>query len=245
MFFLCWGSFLNVLSYRLIRGEYLTSRSHCTTCNTKLAWYDLIPLFSWFFLRGRCRYCKKSISILYPFIELLTAISLSLLWLQFPLPFFVSYAFFFSALIITIRSDIETMLISRYVTLFLVPIGILLSAFEFLPISFYDSLWGAFVGYVSLLLIGKLFFLVTRKQGIGQGDLDLLAFIGSFCGVFGIWATVFIGSITGSIVGIIYLLITRTQQSLKIPFGPFLAGGALLFVFFQQTLTRFLFYTLI
>ena len=185
-------------------------------------------------LRGSCRYCKAPISILYPFIEILTSILLTALVLSVSTTFLFGYFFFFSALIVTIRSDLETMLISRFVTLFLVPIGFLLSWLHVIPLSFQESILGAFSGFIFLFLIAKLFTFFTGKHGMGQGDIDLIAFIGSFIGISGCWVTLFIGSFMGSIVGIIYIITAKPGPSAKIPFGPFLALGAMSYVLLQK-----------
>jgi len=234
-FFLCWGSFLNVLAYRLVHHHNFTHRSQCPHCTSVIAWYDNIPIISWFALRGKCRQCKQPISPLYPSIELFTTLALSLLFLYVPHHYFFAYFVFFSGLIVTIRSDIETMLISRFVTLLLVPFGVAFSFFGLLPITFLVSAASAFGGYAFLYIIAKLFFLVKGKQGIGQGDFDLLALIGAFIGPIGLWATILIGSIAGSIFGITYVVITGTSSTTtRIPFGPFLALGAMSFVLFQD-----------
>lgn len=162
------------------------------------------------------------------------------LYYYIPSSYFFSYFVFISALIVTIRSDLETMLISRYVTLFLVPFGFLFSALELLPISLTESIAGCFVGFGGLYLIAYTFYKLTGKHGLGQGDIDLLALVGSFTGIIGCWATILIGSVAGSLVGLIYMRIKKPTISIKIPFGPFLAFGAISYVFWQETIASFL-----
>ena len=237
-FFLCWGSFLNVLAYRFIIGQSIIKpRSSCPKCKKIIVWYDNIPLLSWLFLQGKCRNCQKSISFLYPFIELLTTITLLLLYIYIPHHYFLSYFIFFSALIITIRSDLETMLISRYVTLYLVPLGLFLSGCNLLPLSLHQSIFGALFGYLFLFTINYIFKRLRNIDGIGEGDFDLLLFIGSFTGIIGCWMSITIGSILGSFYGIISLIFTQNNKvsiaTTKIPFGPFLALGAIIFIFVQ------------
>jgi leader peptidase (prepilin peptidase) / N-methyltransferase len=241
-FFLCWGSFLNVLAYRLIKNQSIvTPRSSCPHCQSLIVWYDNIPVLSWLLLGGKCRTCKQPISLLYPCIEILTTIVLSLLYLSIPLHYFFAYFVFFSALIVTIRSDIETMLISRFVTLFLVPFGLVFSAYDLLPLSLPASMGGAFFGYSFLFTINALFKRLRNQDGIGEGDFDLLLFIGSFTGIIGCWISVTIGSLIGSLYGLYSILHSQKThennnvlQSAKIPFGPCLALGAILFIFFQK-----------
>lgn len=240
--FLCWGSFLNVLAYRLIQEQSIVKpRSFCPKCKHLIAWYDNIPVISWLLLRGSCRNCKQPISFLYPFIEILTAIVFSLLYVYIPLHYFFAYFIFFSALIVTIRSDLETMLISRYMTIFLAPLGILLSALDLLPISWQESVCGALFGYLFLFSINRIFKWWRNIDGIGEGDFDLLLFIGSFTGIIGCWASITLGSILGSLYGITSLFFTQSDETsqlslqTKIPFGPFLACGAIIFVLIQKT----------
>lgn len=236
-----WGSFLNVAAYRLIRGYNLIGpRSFCPHCTHKLSWYDTIPLLSFLLLKGRCRYCTYPISWLYPFIELLTAIIFTTLLVRIPSSYWLGYGIFFSALIITIRTDIETMLISRYVTLFLIPMGWLLAVFGLLPISLMQSVYGTLLGYFFLFFIAKTYFLYAKQEGMGQGDIELLAFIGAFTGIFGCWATLIIASVLGSCWAWVLMLYFKQGKKVKIPFGPFLAGGAILFVLFQHYFLSFL-----
>jgi len=244
-FFLCWGSFYNVLAYRLIIGQsIIRPRSTCPKCKKKITWYDNIPVISWLLLRGRCRHCKQSISFLYPFIECFTALILSFLYIYIPHHYFFGYFIFFSALIVTIRSDLETMLISRYATIYLVPCSVFLSACHLLPISLQQSLCGAFFGYLFLFIINKIFKYIRNIDGIGEGDFDLLLFIGSFTGIIGCWASITIGSIIGSLYGIMNLLFLNKNENsyittTKIPFGPFLVFGAIVFVFLRLHIFQF------
>lgn len=152
-----------------------------------------------------------------------------------------AYFIFFSALIVTIRSDIETMLISRYVTLCLIPIGILASYLELLPISTTESITSAVIAGGILWLIGQLFYLCTHRVGLGQGDIDLIAFIGSFTGLMGTWVTVMLGSILGTFFGLGLILTTGQKKSLPIPFGPFLAISAMVYVLYAPQIIIVLF----
>lgn len=240
---LCWGSFLNVVGHRLITNEDIVFlRSHCPHCKTQLAWYDLIPLFSWIWLHGRCRTCHHPISYLYPFIELFTVLTGLLLFVKVPSEYWLAYFLFFSALIVSIRTDLEYMLISQYMNVYLIPLSILASAFGMLPLTPLESILGAACGYGFLWALSHIFQSITGKESIGGGDIDLLAFIGSCTGLIGCWISLTIGSCLGSIIGITYLLYTGQQHGTKIPFGPFLATGALLYVLFQEQILSFLFF---
>jgi leader peptidase (prepilin peptidase)/N-methyltransferase len=132
------------------------------------------------------------------------------------------------------------MLISRFVTIFLIPISFVVSYFGYLPLSLSESIIGTLAGYCILKTISFIFFKLTHKEGLGEGDVDLLAFIGSWIGLVGVWATLLLASITGSIVGIIYMITTgRIKDSMNskdpvlLPFGPFLALSAIAFIYFQ------------
>lgn len=243
-FFLCWGSFLNVIAYRLMHEtfSFFDQRSRCPHCKYALTWYDNIPVVSWLTLKAQCRKCKKKISWLYPFIEIFSALSLFFLVLKSPYQYIPAYFLFFSALIITIRTDLETMYISRLVSLWLIPFGLLFSYLNLLPLSFFESIFGAVSGYLTLYCVVKGYYLLTKKIGMGQGDLELLAFIGSFTGIFGWWLSLLIGSCLGTVVGLIIVAVKKTSfKTLKIPFGPFLACGAIMYVLYGHYLVSLIF----
>jgi len=167
-------------------------------------------------------------------------VSLLSLW-YLPPHTHIAYFIFFSALIVTIRSDLETMLISRFVTLFLIPFGLFFAKIGFLPIDFLDSLFGILLGYGLLFIASTLFYWITKKEGMGQGDLELLAFIGSFIGVTGCWITLFLGALFGSLFGITYITLSGKSNQVRIPFGPFLSIAAMLYVLLQEKLFTLLF----
>ncbi len=239
--FICWGSFLNVVGHRLITNEDIVFlRSHCPHCKTTLAWYDLIPLFSWIWLRGRCRYCQEPISYLYPLIELLTVVAGLLLITHIEPTYWFAYFVFFSALIVSIRTDLEYMLLSQYMNVYLIPLSILCAYFDLLPITPLESMMGAAGGYAFLYFLSFIFRTLTGKECMGDGDIDLLAYIGSCTGIIGCWLSLTIGSLLGSCMGIAYLLYAGKGQGTRIPFGPFLAIGAIIYVLFQYDILTFL-----
>lgn len=226
-----------MLAYRLISGDsLLRARSFCPTCNTTLAWYDLIPLFSWIFLKGKCRTCSAPITWLYFFIEFITVLAFTSLFLLVPTAYWLAYGVFFSALLVTIRTDLEFMLISRYVSVFLVPFGFFFSYYDYIELSFFESILGTLTAYLFLRLVSVIFFKLTKREGMGEGDAELLAFIGSFIGLCGWWISLIVASLSGSLYGMGYMIWTRKKDSTKIPFGPFLALGALAYVLFQDQL---------
>jgi len=241
----CWGSFLNVVAYRLIRGISLHSRSHCTVCVKKIAWYDLFPIISWLHLWGKCRRCSASISVLYPLIEIVTGFMCLAVYMFIPPIYQLSYFIFFSALIITLRTDIENMVVVRYFTLGLIPVGIMASFLGLLPLHVTHSIMGALFGYGLLWVIRASYWRIRNIEGMGEGDLELLAGIGSFIGVTGCWITLLIGSLCGSLYGLILIAFFKKERMVKIPFGPFLIIGATFYVFFTTFLQSFFFQNLL
>jgi len=256
---LCWGSFLNVIAYRILHDKkFFTARSQCPSCHKIISWYDNIPLVSWILLRGRCRSCQAPISWLYPFIELVTGLVLiGLVLVLFDTLIlsilsegenvskdvilgFSAYLIFFSALIAATRTDLELMLIPQCFSMWLVPLGLAAAYFDLLYISFLESMIGAFFGYFLLFIVAWFFKKATGKDGLGVGDMELLALIGSFLGPIGVWFSLMIGSFSGLLIGVILLLITKKGGMSRIPFGPFLALGAALYFFFEPQLLSFL-----
>jgi leader peptidase (prepilin peptidase)/N-methyltransferase len=221
---LCIGSFLNVVIYRLPRREsFITGRSRCPLCGHTLAWYDLLPLLSFLFLLGRCRYCRAVISPRYPLIELLTGALFALLYLSFGLTAaFVKYAFFAAFLIIVSMIDLEHYIVpDRLVTAGLAG-GILLGVFS-KDRGLFSVLLGAGVAAGFLLLVALL-----SKGGMGGGDIKLAFVTGLFLG----WPLgplgIFLGSCLAGITGVFLLALRLKGRKDPIPFGPFIALGSLL-----------------
>ena len=233
--FLCWGSFLNVVAYRLLHQKpFFAPRSRCVSCKNIIAWYDLIPLFSWLFLRGRCRSCSATISWLYFLIELL---ALTVFWgiILFTHPsYWISYFLLFSALLITIRTDLENMVILRIFSLGLIPLGLLLSYFGYLPITLTESLLGILIGFGFLWLTKTIYFLLTNAVGMGEGDPELLAGIGAFVGPWACWNVLVAASFAGSLIGLFLVLkYGAIARKYPLPFGPFLALGTFITILFN------------
>lgn len=233
---LCWGSFLNVIAYRLVAEQTLfTTRSICPWCYTTIAWYDNIPLLSWFLLKARCRTCRTPISVVYPLIEAASAIiALGLVLISAPLQTKLVYGFFSSALLIATATDLYALVIPQCFTVWLIPVGIICAAVGWLPISAIQSMCGSMLGYGSLWLVGFLFSRYSKKEGLGIGDMELLSMIGSFLGPAATWHALSLSSLIGLTIGYCYLLYTKQQSSTRIPFGPFLALGALIMLFAQH-----------
>lgn len=254
IFGLVFGSFLNVCIYRLPKEESLVfPSSHCTNCGTNLKFYHNIPVISYIFLGGRCHSCGSGISIVYPVVELLTAVLVTLLFYKFgiTLKTFVYLILVFSLIVITFI-DLEHMIIPNVITLPGIIIGFVynlaitdwdllfraarnldLSSMLFIipRIPALNSLFGILIGGGSLLLIAYLYKLIRKNEGMGMGDVKLLAMLGAFLGVNGVFFIIFISSLVGSVVGIAIILINRQNLKFALPYGPFISLGAILFIF--------------
>lgn len=222
-----WGSFLNSIAYRLLNPNFFSYRySVCPHCKKRLRWYHLIPLLSFYALRGSCGFCQKNISGLYPLIEAITGCTALALYWYTPESYWLAYGVLFSALIISIRTDLEELVIIPYVSIYLVPLGWLFSAFNFLPISLLSSILTSSISYLLLWVCAHIFYRTTGTQGMGEGDFDLIALIGSFLGPIHTLYALAGAAWTGAIFGALYGFYIRNWRT-PIPFGPFLALGAL------------------
>ena len=236
MFGMCIGSFLNVCIYRLPSSMSILkpSRSFCPQCKSAIKSYDNIPVFSYIWLKGRCRNCKSSISLRYPLVELITGIlAISILFLFGLTLEGLVYFIFISSLLVITFIDIDHKIIPDIITLPGIPIG-LLTSFVLPAMTFMSSLVGLLVGGGSLLLVACVYSLITHKEGMGGGDIKLLGMIGAFLGWKGVIFTIFAASLTGTLVGIIVMLQKGKNLKFAIPFGPFLSIGAMSYVFFGE-----------
>lgn len=227
------GSFLNVCIYRIPAGEsVVTPRSRCPHCQTTIRWYHNLPVASWVLLRGRCAYCHASFSIRYPLVEALTGAFFALFLFRFGLHPATLVAWLLAAALVTISFiDFDHQIIPDVISLPGIPVGFLCSLA--LPwVSWQSSLLGILMGGGMLLTIALGYEWLTGHEGMGLGDVKLLAMLGGFLGAPAILPIIFLASIMGTIVGIPLMLITRAGRKLAIPFGPFLAGAALLYLFF-------------
>lgn len=227
------GSFLNVCIYRLPKNESVVfPPSHCPNCDYKIRWYDNIPVLSYLFLRGRCRKCGERISIQYPLVELLNGALTLGLFLRFGLtPAFGVLFLFCSALVVVTFIDLEHKIIPDVITLPGIVIGFAAS-FLFPQFGWVNSLIGILAGGGSLLLVGAGYELITKKEGMGGGDIKLLAMMGAFFGWKAILFIIFVASLVGSVIGIGVMLAQKKDSTFAIPFGPFLSSAAVIYLFF-------------
>ncbi len=233
------GSFLNVCICRLPKHESIVSPpSHCPVCSYQICWYDNIPLLSYLFLRGKCRGCGTSISLQYPLVELLNGVLTLLLFLRFGPTLVCAVLFMFcSALVVITFIDIEHQIIPDEISLPGIVAGFILSFF--IPgHGWLNSLLGILLGGGSLLLVASVYQRLTGKDGMGGGDIKLLAMMGAFLGWKAVPFIIFASSLIGSIIGVSIMLLQKKDSKLAIPFGPYLAFAAVLYIFYGRILIR-------
>lgn len=206
----------------------------CVHC-LKKRHYPLIPTtIQYLFKLKTC--CKKQYSLLSFLIETLTLLSFSLLYIFISTRYIFGFLIFVSALLGSVYTDLSAFLISRFFSIFLLPVAFLLCWQNFLPTSISESIIGASCSYFFLWTINSIFKKIKNKDGIGEGDFELLALIGAFTGPIGAWFSLSIASIVGSAFGILQLYFSKkNSDSLYIPFGPFLALGAFSYILLLQT----------
>ena len=231
------GSFLNVCIFRLPQNLSIVSpRSFCPHCQKPITAYDNIPLWSYLFLRGKCRNCQERISWRYPLVEALTgAIALSL-YAKFCLtPVFVALLAFAAAMIVITFIDLDHRIIPDVISLPGIGIGFFLSFF-LSNVSVKDSLIGIIAGGGILFGVAWGYEALTKREGMGGGDVKLLAMIGAWLGWKAILFTLFFASLSGTFIGGGAMLLQKQGRHYAIPFGPFLAFSALAYVFFGPQL---------
>ena len=259
-----WGSFFNVCIARIPAGQSIVRPgSRCASCGTPIRAWDNIPLVSYFLLSGRCRACKAPFSARYPLVEALSALLALALWLRFVggdagepvairLARFAVYFAFGGVLIVLSFIDLATHKLPNVITLPAIPI-LFLAAFGAHDVAWLDRLIGAGAGYLFFRIVADFCYYVLKREGLGLGDTKLLALIGAVLGWKALFFVVFVGSIGGALISIPFLLHARRQQAaadptaaaeplrqMLIPYGPFLAGGALLYLFTGPALLRLL-----
>jgi leader peptidase (prepilin peptidase)/N-methyltransferase len=229
------GSFLNVCIYRLPGSlSIIRPRSMCMRCKTQIAFYDNIPIISYLWLRGRCRHCGATISLRYPVVETTAGLFAVALFNRHGVApeGFILYAFVAALLVVTFI-DLDHQIIPDVITYPGIMAGFL-SSFVVDYITYKESLMGILLGGGSLFLVASVYYLLTRKEGMGGGDIKLLAMVGAFLGWKAVIFTIFVGSAIGTVVGVAVALRTHGGRKMAVPFGPFLSLGALLFLFCGQ-----------
>ncbi|MGQ9695722.1 MAG: prepilin peptidase [Thermodesulfobacteriota bacterium] len=228
----CLGSFLNVCIYRLPRNlSIIFPNSFCPACHLPIRPYDNIPLISFLILRGRCRKCRAKISWRYPLVEALMGIITLALFLKFgPSPLFFSLLSFCAALVVITFIDLDHRIIPDIISLPGIAIGVIL-ALTGISVPLKSSLLGLLVGGGSLFALAYVYEAITKREGMGGGDVKLLAMIGAWLGWPAVLFTLFFASLFGTIIGGMVMLIQKEGRYYAIPFGPFLAWAALAYIF--------------
>ncbi|MDF2458823.1 MAG: pilD [Nitrospira sp.] len=231
------GSFLNVCIHRLPRYESIVwPGSHCPSCGTTIEYYDNIPLFSYLWLLGRCRTCRSSISMRYPVVEVANAAGYVMILAAFGLTWTTAlYSALFSALLVVTGTDLTHRIIPNVVTVPGIVLG-LLGAATVLPVGLVNALLGVAIGGGILWALAWASPYLFGKEGMGGGDIKLLAMIGAFLGWKPALLTIMVGSLSGSLIGLSLIGLGLMKRDEYIPFGPFLVFGALVSMFFAQPL---------
>lgn len=226
------GSFLNVCIYRLpLKENIATTGSHCMSCGHGLRWYDLVPLFSWLQLRGRCRYCKARISVQYPLIEAMNGIGYVLIFIINDINIdSILLCLFFSALVVLSVIDWRTYEIPIGVNITILVLGVLRSALD------YHNIVSHLIGFVCVSAFLLLLILITGGRAMGGGDVKLMAAAGLFLG----WREVTLGFFLGCIIGsVIHLLLMKfAHKGRQLAFGPYLSAGMVIAMLFGDSLIK-------
>ncbi len=229
------GSFLNVCIYRIPRNvSIVLPSSRCPSCNALIKPWDNIPIFSYFFLGGRCRICKSKISLTYPLVESLNAVFYVFILWRFGFSWYTPMYFMFSSTLIVISFiDLEFQIIPDKITLPGIPLGLIMGSF-FLPDPFMRySILGYQASLLGFVIGGGMFYAVAMlsRGGMGGGDIKMMAMVGAVMGWKAVLLITFLGSLIGAVVGIFLMIFKGKGRKTKIPFGPFLALGSLITLF--------------
>ncbi len=236
------GSFLNVCIFRLpAKTSIVKPRSQCPYCQHPIRNGDNIPLISFILLRGKCRDCGGKISWRYPLVELITALLALLLFLKYGLTLSFLIFFIFTAVLIVITFiDLDHQIIPDILTLPGIPIFCLAAIF-LLKIPWLEALLGLLIGGGIFFTIAFVYELITKREGMGGGDIKLLAMIGGFLGWKSLIFVLLFSSFSGAIIGITAMLIKKQDMKYAVPFGPFLAAAAVAYLFWGDAFMRLLF----
>src|SRR5215471_6641855 len=250
------GSFLNVVILRLPQGISVSlPRSHCPQCKQLIAWYDNIPVLSYVILGGRCRKCKRKFSVRYPLIEAITGVISVLLCLKFGLTIeWGIFLAFSSALIVLAFIDLDHRILPDVITLNGIWIGMLTSAYLADPspvvtrllraagleienphvAALVASIAGAIVGGGLLWAVAEAYLRLRGIEGMGFGDVKMMAMVGAFLGAPLALLTIMLGSLLGSIVGLLFIRFTRKTRNYELPFGTFLSFAGIIAVLYGE-----------
>lgn len=231
IFGLLWGSFANVVILRLPKGESVVRpRSRCPNCTKAIAWYDNIPVLSWLILRGACRNCSQKISPRYPIVELITGILFAAVYYKYGWSWLtLEYIVFVWSLVVVSFIDLDHMILPDVFTLSGIVIG-LMGAVLNPERELLSAVAGVLMGGGFLWTIAYLYLVFRKEEGMGGGDIKLLAWIGAVLGWTSIPFVILVSSVLGSLVGLALAVRHRAGLKSVIPFGPYLALAAVIFL---------------
>ena len=241
LFGISFGSFLNVLIYRLpIKTSLIKPPSQCPKCGSKIRFYDNIPIISYIILRGRCRRCKKPISLRYPMIEVLSGLMTVFAIYNFGFSIRGFEVVYLSLIFLAIFFiDLDHTVIPDVFTLSGIIIGFAISLMPGSIIGWKQSLLGMAVGGGAFLLVGILGEFIFKKEALGFGDVKYAAMVGAFLGWKNLILMLIIASFLGSAIGIFLIYLRgKKGRSTYIPFGPFLTVGAWISIYFGELLIK-------
>ena len=249
LFGLLIGSFLNVCIYRMPRDlSVVRPRSLCPECETPIAWYDNVPLVSYAVLCGRCRHCGTRISIRYPLVELITGVMFfAAVWMNGPTLQALKLCVFAALLIELVVSDLESRILPDEFTKGGILAGIMFAAvlpmdaglasvllpeYGWRAVSIVESVIGAAVTSLALWSVGWLYQKIRGREGLGFGDVKMMALVGAFLGLQRSIVTLMLGSIVGSVLGLLFIALARKDASTyELPYGTFLGAAALFYAY--------------
>lgn len=229
VFGLVWGSFLNVVIYRLPLGESLVKPpSRCPECRRRIKWYDNIPVISYVLLGGKCRFCRAKISAVYPAVEALTAVCFIIVYFHnlrfFDLQFFAD-CLFASALIALGFIDYFHQIIPDHISLPVLALALVYAPFRY-DLNLRQALVGAVAGGGFLLLVYLVYLLWRKKEGLGMGDVMMMLMVGAYLGLSRTILTLLLSSVVGAIFGLLLMKFRGKDMKFALPFGSFIAPAA-------------------
>ena len=235
------GSFLNVCIFRIpAKGSIIKPLSQCPHCKHPIRFYDNIPIISFMLLRAKCRDCGVKISWRYPLVELITAVLALLLFIKFGLTLNYLVFFVFTAVLIVITFiDLDHQIIPDVLSLPGIPVFFLAAIFV-VKVPWHEALIGLLIGGGVLFLIAFVYEFITKREGMGGGDIKLLAMIGGFLGWKSLIFVLLFSSFAGALVGGTAMIISKKDMKYALPFGPFLSAAAVAFIFWGDAFMRFL-----
>ncbi len=236
------GSFLNVCIFRIPEGKSIVlPSSHCFSCGKPIRYYDNIPILSFLILRGACRNCGAKLSFQYPAVELLTGVMSLVLYRTYGLSFSFLFTFLFTATLIVITFiDLRHQIIPHALTLPGIPFFCFAAVF-FMGLAPLEGFLGIMIGAGSLYFVAVYYEALTGREGMGGGDINLIAMMGGFLGWKSLIYIILVSSFAGAIIGIALMIGKGKDTKYAVPFGPFLSIGAVSYLFFSEYWVRFLF----